>query len=231
MYISLGWGGFKAPQHVYQPRDGSSHPSLLSPSCLCESSSSNSIRTSAHVHARTLLGLPPTSALGHSSDSHSHLHSDVTQTPTHACARTLLGLLLTSALGLYSEPHSSSVIHPPLRNTRPPPCKSILTYTNLTRSSVSIRAMSSRNSTQTSVSQFILQVRARAFGPCSDLHPCPHYNPNPCHPTPLRGPLRRLLGYPCLTPSYSSSPCLRGLLGPPSLSTLQVLHGSEPLVT
>jgi hypothetical protein len=94
--------------------------------------------------------LPFTSALGHYSDSRSRPCSDTPRTPTHVHTRTpahirarmLLGLLLTSVLGLYSEPHSSSVIHPP-------PCNPIFMYTDLTRSSVSIRATSSWNSTRT----------------------------------------------------------------------------------
>jgi hypothetical protein len=176
-------------------------PSLLSLSRLCESSSSNSVWTSAHIRARTLLGLPLTSALGHSSDSHSRPHSDITRTPVHVCARTLLGPLLTSALGLYLEPHSSSVIHLP-------PCNPVFMYTDLTRSSVSIRAMSSRNSTRTfrsgdrsgirvsihltspspqvraplrppsSSTLFLyLQVQARAFRPRSDLRPWTRFGP------------------------------------------------------
>jgi hypothetical protein len=106
MYISLGWGGFKAPQHVYQPRDGSSHPSLLSPSCLCESSSSNSVLTSTHVCAQTLLRSPLMSVLGHYSDSRSRPCSNITQTPAHVCAQTLLGLRLMSMLERYSDSHS-----------------------------------------------------------------------------------------------------------------------------
>jgi hypothetical protein len=188
---------------------------------LCESSSSNSIRTSAHVRARTLLGLPLTSALGRYSDSCSLPRSDSTRnpalvvlsihlrtpthvrtrTPVHIRARMLLRLLLTSALGLYSEPCSSSVIHPP-------PCNPVFMYTNLTRSSVSIRATSSRNSTRTfcsgvrsgirvsihltspsphlqaplgplsSSTLFLyLQVRARTFGPRSDLRPRTPFGP------------------------------------------------------
>jgi hypothetical protein len=53
-----------------------------------------------------------------------------------------------------------------------------------TRSSVSIRTTNSRNSTRmsarasarTSVSQFVLQVRAHTFRPRSDLCPCPRYS-------------------------------------------------------
>jgi hypothetical protein len=101
---------------------------------------SDTPRTPTHVRTRTLLGLPFTSVLGRYSDPCSLPHSDATRTPAHFRARMLLGLLLTSALGLYSEPHSSSVIHPP-------PCNPV--YTDLTRSSVSICATSSRNSTRT----------------------------------------------------------------------------------
>jgi hypothetical protein len=156
--------------------------------------------------------------------------SDATWTPAHFRARTLLRLLLTSTLGLYSEPCSSSVIHPP-------PCNPVFTYTDLTRSSVSISATSSRNSTRTfrsgirsgihvsihltspspqvrallgppsSSTLFLyLQVRARAFGPRSDLRPRPHYHPNPCHPTLLGGPL----GHPCLTPPHEFEPAPSG---------------------
>jgi hypothetical protein len=106
-----------------------------------------------------------------------------------------------------------------------------------TRSSVSIRTTNSRNSTRmsarasarTSVSQFVLQVRAHAFGPCSDLRPPPHYDLNPCHPTPLdirsgiclgiRSDIRVSIH---LT---SPSPCLRTPFRPLSSSVLQ----SEPL--
>jgi hypothetical protein len=251
-------------------------PSLLSLSHLCESSSSNSVRTSAHVRAWTLLGLPLTSVLGHSSGSHSRPHSDITRTPVHVRARTLLGPLLTSALGHYSEPRSSSVIHPP-------PCNPVFTYTDLTQSSVSIRATSSRNSTRTfrsgirsgirvsihltspslqvrallrppssSMLFLYLQVRAHTFGPRSDLRPRTPFGP------PSSDPVRPLSSDPfrtsvlvrvtirtlviqlcsevrsdirvslCLT---SSSPCLRGPLGPPSLSALRVPRGSKPLVT
>jgi hypothetical protein len=110
--------------------------------------------------------------------SHSRLHSDITWTPAHVHARTLLGLLLTSALGLYSETCSSSVIHPPLRSTRPPHCNPIFTYTNLTRSSVSIHAMSSRNSTRT----FRSGIR-------SDIRVSIHLtSPSPRLRTPFRPP-------------------------------------------
>jgi hypothetical protein len=55
-----------------------------------------------------------------------------------------------------------------------------------------------------------LQVRARAFGPRSDLHPCPHYDPNPCHPTPLGCPLGHPLGHPCLALPYEFEPVPSG---------------------
>jgi hypothetical protein len=103
---------------------------------------SDTTQTPAHIHARTLLGLPLTSTLRHSSDSHSRPHSNITRTSAHVHAWTLFGFLLTSALRLYSEPRSSSVIHLP-------PCNPVFTYTDLTWSSVSIRATSSRNSTRT----------------------------------------------------------------------------------
>jgi hypothetical protein len=129
-----------------------------------ESSSSNSVRTSAYIRAQMLLRLPLTSALRCSSDSHSCPHSDATWTPAH-------------------DP---------------------------TRSSVSIRATNSRNSTwtsvrasaQTSMSRFVLQVQARAFRPRLDLRPCPCYDPNLCNPTPL--------GHPCLTPFYKFEPVPSG---------------------
>jgi hypothetical protein len=142
------------------------------------------------------------------------------------------GLLLTSALGRYldsrSRPRldSSSVIHPPLRSTHPPHCNPILTYTNPTWSSMSIRTMSSRNSTQmsarasarTSVSQFILQVRAHAFGPHSDLHPRPRYS---CiyksKPLSSNSTLRARTFGPrldlCPCPCYDPNPCIPTLLG------------------
>jgi hypothetical protein len=223
LYISLGWGGFKAPQRVYQPQDGSSHPSLLSPSRLCESSSSNSVQTSAYVHAWTLLGLLLTSALRHYSDSGSRPRSDTPRTPTHVRTRTLLGHPLMSVLGRYSDscslPRSDSTRNPTLAvlsirlsailyshipTSLGAPCLSMLRVlgTPLGRSA--------QVSARTSVSQFVLQVRARAFGPRSDLHPCPHYNPNPCHPTLLRGPLGHPLGHPCLAPSYEFEPVPSG---------------------
>jgi hypothetical protein len=190
----LGWGGFKAPQHVYQPRDRSSDPSLLSLLHLCESSSSNSVRTSAHVCARMLLGLLLMSALGCYLDSCLHMCLDSTQ---------------NSALAVLSIR-----LYLPLRNTHLPHCNLVLMYTNPTQSSMSICAMSSRNSTQmsawasarTSVSQIVLQVRACAFGPRLDLCPCPCYNLNPCHPTLLGCPL----GHSCLTPSYKFEPVPSG---------------------
>jgi hypothetical protein len=189
-------------------------------------------------------------------------------------------LLLTSALGRYSDsrsrPHSDSTwssalvvlsirLYPPLRNTCLPHCNPVLMYTDPTRSSVSIHATSSRNSTWTSVSRFSIRLTSliphlrTPFGPpspstlflylqvqtiqlCSDVRshlclissykfeptpldlcPCPRYNPNPCHPTPLR--------HPCLTPSYKFKPMPLGPVQTPSLSVLRVPHGSEPLIT
>jgi hypothetical protein len=55
-----------------------------------------------------------------------------------------------------------------------------------------------------------LQVRARTFGPRPDLCPCPRYDPNPCHPTPLGCPLGCLLGHLCLAPSYEFEPVPSG---------------------
>jgi hypothetical protein len=94
-------------------------------------------------------GLLLTSALGCYSDSRSCPRSDTPRTPTHIHTRTLLGLPFMSVLGRYSdscslpcsEPRSSSVIHPP-------PCNPVFMYTDLTRSSVSIRTTSSWNSTR-----------------------------------------------------------------------------------
>jgi hypothetical protein len=115
-------------------------------------------------------GLPLTSTLRCYSGSRLRLCSDTPQTPTHVCTRTLLGL--------YSEPCSSSVNHPPLRSTRPPHCNPIFTYTDLTRSPVSIRATSSRNSTRTFCS-----------GAHSDIHVSIHLtSPSPRLRTPFRPP-------------------------------------------
>jgi hypothetical protein len=158
------------------------------------------------------------SVLGHSSDSHPHPHSNITRMPAHVRAWTLLGLLLTSALGLYLEPHSSSVIHPPLRIlVRLPAILYSHIPTSLGAPCLSaLRVLgtplghSAQASARTSVSQFGLQVRARAFRPHSDLCPRPHYNPNPCHPTPLGGPLGHPLGHPCLALSYEFEPVPSG---------------------
>jgi hypothetical protein len=163
------------------------------------------------------------SALGRYLDSRSRPCSDTPWTPTHVRTRTLLGHPLTSALGLCSDscslPCSDSTrnpalvvlsIHlPAILYSRIPtslraPCLSVLRVlgTPLRRSA--------QASAQTSVSQFALQVRARTFGPRSDLRPHPHYNPNPCHPTPLGGPLGHPLGHPCLAPSYELEPVPSG---------------------
>jgi hypothetical protein len=201
---------------------------------LCESSSFNSVRTSAHVRAQTLLGLPLTSALGHSSDSHSRLHSDITRTPAHVRARTLLGLPLMSALGRYSDscslPHSDSTRNPALvvlsiHLSEVLACLTAILYSRIPTSLgapclSALRVLgtplghSAQVSAHTSVSQFILQVRARAFGPRStsvlgphsDLRPHPRYHPNPCHPTLLGGPL----GHPCLAPPHKFEPAPSG---------------------
>jgi hypothetical protein len=164
-------------------------------------------------------GLPLTSALGHYSDSRSHPHSDTPRTPTHIRTRTLLGLPFTSVLGCYSDScslaRSDSTRNPALvvLSIRLPaiPYSRILTSLRALCLSV-LRVLgtplgcSARASARTSVSQFVLQVRARAFGPRSDLHPCPRYHPNPCHPTPLGGPL----GHLCLTPPYEFEPAPSG---------------------
>jgi hypothetical protein len=176
-------------------------PSLLSLSRLCESSSSNSIRTSAHVRARTLLGLPLTSALGRYSDSCSLPRSDSTwnpalvvlsihlRTPTHVRTRTLLGLPFTSALGRYSDscslPHSDSTRSPTLVVLSI--CLPAIPYSRIPTSLgapclSALRVLgtplghSAQASARASVSQFILQVRARTFGPRSDLCPHPRYS-------------------------------------------------------
>jgi hypothetical protein len=65
------------------------------------------------------------------------------------------------------------------------------------------------------VSQFVLQVRARAFGPHLDLCPCPRY-----HPTPL--------GHPCLAPPYEFKPMP---LGPARTSVIVRVTSAVLIVT
>jgi hypothetical protein len=148
--------------------------------------------TPTHVCTRTLLRLPLTSALGHSLDSHSRLHSDITRTPAHVRARTLLGLLLTSAPGLYSTQNPAlvvlsihisevlarltAILYSHIPTSLGAPCLSALRVlrTPLGRSA--------QVTARTSVSQFILQVRARAFGPRLDLRPRTPFDLRPQNP-------------------------------------------------
>jgi hypothetical protein len=179
-------------------------------------------------------GLPLMSALGHSSDSRSHLRWDTPRTPTHVHAGMLLGL--------YSELRSRVLpihLYPPLRNTRPLHCNPVLTDTNPTRSSVSIHAK---------VLGTPLRCPLRCLLGHLLGHPCLNssYKSEPMPSDPIRTSLLvritiRTLAIQlrlgicsdirvslCLT---SSSLCLWGPLGPPSLSALRVLRRSEPLVT
>jgi hypothetical protein len=126
--------------------------------------------------------------LGHYSDSCSLLHSDSTRNPT----------LVVLSIRLPAIPYSR--IPTSLRAL----CLSALRVLGTPL------GCSSQASAQASVSQFILQVRACAFGLCSDLHPHPRYNLNPCHPTPLGGPLGHPLGHPCLALSYEFEPVPSG---------------------
>jgi hypothetical protein len=124
----------------------------------------------------------------------------------------------------------------PLRNTHPPHCNPILTYTDPTQSSVSIRTTSSRGSTRVSarvsarasVSQFVLQVQAQRlrtpFRPPS-LSTLFLVSTSLNHPTLLRHLLRQCSDISVSFYLTSSSPCLLTPFGPPSLSALQ----SEPL--
>jgi hypothetical protein len=195
------------------------------------------------------------------------LHSS----PRHTCVNLpppiAFRLPLTSALGRYSDSRSDSTrnstlavlsirLHPPLRSTHLPHCNPILTYTNPTRSSVSICATSSRTSVSqkseptpsdpiwTSILVRIILV-STSPNPC---HPIPLFKPAPSDPVwasvfvhitiqtlaiQLRSDVHSGVHSDirvslCLT---SSSPCLWGTLRPPSLSALQVPHRSEPLVT
>jgi hypothetical protein len=114
--------------------------------CVNLPSSSSSVRTSAHLRARTLLGLPLTnlpppiafglplmSVLGRYSDSCSCLRSDAPRTPTNVRARMLLGLLPMTPLGalclstlqiLHSDVHSGICldIRVSIHLTSPSPC-------------------------------------------------------------------------------------------------------------
>jgi hypothetical protein len=176
--------------------------------CVNLPSSSNSIWTSAHVRTRMLLR------------PHSHPRSDAPQTPTHIRAWTLLGLLLTTPLGALclsattnsqnstwtstwasAQTSVSQFVLQVRAHAFRPHSDLCPRYSHIYRSEPSNSTrMSAWASTRTSMSHFILQVRARTFGPRLDLHPRPCYNPNPCHPTPLGGPLGHLLGHPCLAP-------------------------------
>jgi hypothetical protein len=185
-----------------------------------ESSSSNSVQTSAHVRARTLLGLPLMSTLEHYLDScprphselrvypcykFSELHSDVRSdirvsihlTSPSPCLRTPFGPLSLSALFLYLQVrtlviqfHSLSLHLHPIPLFEPTPSDPIRTSILVC---VTIRTLAI---------QLCLDIRS---GVRSDIH------------VSLR-----------LT---SSSPCLQGPLGPPSLSTLRVPRRSKLLVT
>jgi hypothetical protein len=197
-------------------------PSLLSLLHLCESSSSNSVRTSAHVRTRTLLGLLLTSALGHSLDSHSCPHSDIT--------RTLLGPLLTSALGRYSDscslPHSDSTQNPApvvlsIHLSEVLACLIAILYSRIPTSLGAPHLSALRvlgtplrrplghpclNSSYKSEPAPSDPVQTSVLGPRSDLRPCPRYHPNPCHPTLLGGPL----GHLCLAPPHKFEPAPSG---------------------
>jgi hypothetical protein len=147
----------KAPQRVYQPRDGSLHPLLLSLWHLCESSSSNSIQTSAHVRTRTLLRLPLTSVLGHYSELHSSsvIHPPLStslQSRTHVYQPHLeLHVYLCYK---FSDVHSD--IHVSIHLTSLSPCLRTL-FGPLSSSALRSEPLPS-NSAQTSVSHSVLQV-------------------------------------------------------------------------
>jgi hypothetical protein len=206
-------------------------------SCLCsdatqtpthESSSSNSIQTSAHLHARTLLELPLMSVLGRSSDSHSRPHSDTTWTPAHnptqssvsICATNSRYSTQTSAWASARTSMSQFVLQVwahtfrPRSDLRPHPHYSCI-YKSKPLSSNSIlqaHAFGPRLDLRPHPHYSCISkskplssnstLWAHAFGPRLDLRPCPRYNPNPCHPT--------LLGHPCLTPSYKFEPIPSG---------------------
>jgi hypothetical protein len=130
----LRLGRLQGPPACLSTSRQSSHLSLLSLSCLCESSSSNSVRTSAHIRTRMLLGLllmsmlrlyselhsssvirPPLSTSSNSIQTSAHVRAQRLLRPlltsvlghySDSCAQMLLGLLLTSVLGLFSELHS-----------------------------------------------------------------------------------------------------------------------------
>jgi hypothetical protein len=160
-------------------------------------------------------GLPLTSTPRCYSDTCSHPRSDTPQTPTHVRTWTLLGFPLTSMLRCYSDSTRNpalvvlSIHLPAIPYSRIPTSLGALCLSTLQVLGTPL-GCSTQASAWTSVSQFILQVQAHAFGPHSDLRPCPCYNPNPCHPTPLRGLLGHLLGHPCLTPSYKFEPVPSG---------------------
>jgi hypothetical protein len=128
-------------------------------------------------------GLPLMSALGRYLDSRSRPRSDTPQTPTHICTRTLLGPPLMSVLGRYSNscslPHSDSTRNPALvvlsiHLSEVLVCLTAIPYSRIP-TPLGAPCLSALR-VRTSVSQFVLQVRACTFGPRSDLRPRPRYS-------------------------------------------------------
>jgi hypothetical protein len=180
------------------------------------------------------------SALRRYSDSCSHPRSDTPRTPTHVCTRTLLGLPLTSALGCYSD----SCSLPRSDSTRNP----ALVVLSIRLSEYSSASLQSRIHVYRPHSELCVYPRYEFSELHSDIplrhplgHPCLNlsYKSEPAPSDPvwtlvlIRVTIRTLAiqlhlevrsgihSDICASLRLtSSSPCLRGPLGPPSLSAL-----------
>jgi hypothetical protein len=192
---------------------------------------------------RACVNLPPPIALGLLLTSALGCYSDSTRTPTHVLTQTLLGHPLSSALRCYSDscslPHSDSTRNPTLVV-------------------ISIRLSEySSTSLQSCIHVYRPHAELRVYPHYefwelhSDVplrhplgHPCLNssYKSEPTPSDPVRTPILvrvtirtlviQLRSDICVSLRLtSSSLCLQGPLRPPSLSTLRVLRGSEPLVT
>jgi hypothetical protein len=159
-----------------------------------------------------LLGLPLTSMLGLYSELRS---SSVIHLPPSA-SQKYSSASLQSHTHIY-QPHSELRVYPcyEFSELHSDVCSGV--HSDI-RVSICLTSLSPRLRTlfgppSLSTLFLYLQVQARTFGPRLDLRPCPRYNPNPCHPTPLGCPL----GHPCLTLSYKFEPVP---LGPTRTSVL-----------
>jgi hypothetical protein len=187
-----------------------------------ESSSSNSIQTAAHVRARTLLRLPLTSVLGCSSDSHSRLHSDATWTPAHNPTWSSMSIGATNSRNSTQTSAQASARTSMSYKSEPVPSDPV-------RTSVPVRIiLISTSPNHPTLLRHLCLISSYKFEPV----PLDPVRTSILIHVTIRTLAIQLRSDICVSLHLtSSSPCLWGLLGPPSLSMLRVPCGSEPLIT